>query len=74
MELVWILVRGKKPVRFYAGQGEWSMKESLAQTFPTAREARETAYNMQAEYQDTIVAEGVYRRKAEGSQIDKENR
>ena len=66
MKLVWILVRGKKPVRFWTGQA-WSTDENRARTFPTAGEARETAYNMQAEYQDTIVAEGVYRRKAEGT-------
>jgi hypothetical protein len=68
MKMVWVLVRGKNPVRFYVGPDIWSADENLARTFPTASAARERAYNMQAEYQDTIVAEGVYRMANAGGQ------
>ena len=68
MKMVWVLVRGKNPVLFWAGSAwkhgaAWSTDESDAATFKTAGEAREFAYNMlQASCQDTIVAEGVYRK------------
>ena len=61
MKLVWILVKGKIPVRFWDGD-KWVRDCQKAVTFPTADAARERAYNIQSECQDTIVAEGIYRR------------
>ena len=62
MKMVWVLVRGKNPVWFWQGPYDnWTVDEAKAGMFPTAAAARERAYNLQGEYQDTIVAEGVYR-------------
>ena len=60
MKLVWILVKGKIPVWFWNGD-KWVRDCQKAITFPTAGAARERAYNIQSEYHDIIVAEGVYR-------------
>ena len=64
VKTVYALVKGRNPVKFYVGGGgdkEWSTREEDAKTWPTQAEARGIAYGMQANYQDTIHAEPVYR-------------
>ena len=62
MKLVWILTKTtSRAVRFYAGGDAWSLDESEAVTYRTRAEAAGRAYDMQAQFQETIVPEGVYR-------------
>jgi len=61
MKVVYVLVRGKNPVRFYAGDGKWATSEAVAKLYPSKEAARGAAYDMQAQFQATIVPEGVYR-------------
>ena len=64
MKMVWILIIGKNPVRFFEGEGRWSTNEDKAKVYTSKALARRAAYDMQAHHQSPIVVEGVYRRAA----------